>query len=182
MNFTDAFNHTMLYEIGAFNPKDPDVIAGRIDTPQQRKKVGYVNIPQDRGGETKYGIAQNGNKVVVIDLDLKSAMDIYYKNYWLAGSCDKLPAGLALIHFDGCVNHGVGRACKFLQRAAKVNEDGIIGPATLKAVSPELISRVADIRKDFYLAIVDRDPTQKMFLSGWLRRVNEVEKYSKGIV
>lgn len=186
-SFIDAFNHAMLYEVGPFwNPNDDDVIYGRIDTREQRKKVGYVNIPQDRGGETKYGIAQNSNKNIrVRDLDLDGAMDVYFREYWIRGKCDALTYPITIIHFDGCVNHGVTRASKFLQRAAGISEskvDGVIGNGTLAAVldidPSEIIHNISQIRSDFYQSIVNRDPSQGIFLNGWMRRINEVTEYT----
>jgi lysozyme family protein len=181
--FLCAFNHAMLYEVGPFwNPDDPDVQQGLIETHEQRRKVGYVNIPQDRGGETKYGIAQRANPGInVRNLDLQSAHDIYEREYWNAGSCDKLDCPLNIMHFDGCVNHGVIRACKFLQRAAGVSEDGIIGNMTLAAINDvgqeEMIKRLSDIRRKFYQMIVQKDPSQRVFLNGWLRRIDEVTQF-----
>lgn len=186
-DFLHAFNHAMLYEVGKFwNPEDPDVIEGRIDTREQRRKVGYVNIPQDRGGETKYGVAQKANpQIRVRDLDLQGAMEVYFSKYWLGGACDKLPYPLTIMHFDGCVNHGPGRARKFLQRALGIPEhevNGDIGPQTLSAVESmdqsDIISAISGIRADFYNAIVERDPTQRMFLNGWMTRINEVTDYT----
>lgn len=182
--FIKAFNHAMLYEVGGqFNPADPDVIAGRITTAIQRKKVGYVNLKQDRGGETKFGIAQNANPQVRVNtLTLEQAMNVYFKNYWLAGKCDKLPYNIALIHFDGCINHGVGRASRFLQRAVGAVEDGQIGPATLRAIataSPQkVVESISHNRSKFYNSIVQNDPSQKMFLAGWTRRINEVTDFT----
>lgn len=183
-DFEKAFNHAMLYEVGGFwNPKDPDVISGAYVTREQRKKVGYVNIPADRGGETKYGIAQNANTdIVVRNLNLAGAMKVYYERYWLTGYCDKLPYPVTVIHFDGCVNHGVRRACRFLQKAVGVEQDGIIGPATLRAVAAksrkDIIQDISNYRADFYLAIVRNNPSQKMFINGWMRRINEVTAYT----
>lgn len=183
-DFVTALNHTMLYEVGAFwNPNDPDVIAGNISTREQRKKVGYVNIPSDRGGETKFGVAQKANtNVSVYNLDLNGAMQVYFNAYWLRGSCDQLNHPISLIHFDGCVNHGIGRANKFLQRAVGAAEDGQIGPRTIAAVNDadpaEVVKRLSQIRVDFYNAIVQRDPSQAMFLNGWLRRINEVTQFT----
>lgn len=181
--FLYAFDHAMLYEVGPFwNPKDPDVQVGRIDTREQRRKVGYVNIPQDRGGETKYGIAQKANpEVNVRNLDLLGALDVYERKYWRLGACDRLEYPLNIMHFDGCVNHGVTRGCRFLQRAAGVTEDGIIGRMTLSAIATrgkeQTIRRLSDIRRSFYQQIVDRDPSQRVFLNGWMRRIDEVTSF-----
>jgi lysozyme family protein len=187
MAFTPAFeialHHAMLFEVGPFwDPNDPDVIAGNYATREQRRKVGYVNIAQDRGGETKYGIAQKKNpNIVVADLDLEKAMQVYFDEYWLKGKCDQLLYPLSTLHFDGCVNHGVGRANRFLQRALGVEQDGVIGRMTLAAAANAsqevLIKQISNLRAEFYLAIVRNDPSQQMFLNGWMRRINETTAY-----
>lgn len=181
--FITAFNHAMLYEVGKFwDPADPDVIAGRISTREQRRKVGYVNIPADRGGETKYGVAQKFNKQIAVrDLDLNGAMTFYFNEVWLKGKCDKLPFPLQIIHFDGCVNHGVSRASKILQNSVNSEPDGIIGNMTLNLIDSnpqhEIISKIADIREDFYDDIVARNSSQSIFLNGWKTRITEVEDF-----
>jgi lysozyme family protein len=181
--FEAAVDHAMLYEVGGFWKLTPEVEAGLIKTREQKKAVGYVNDPLDAGGETKYGVAKNGNPDLdITNLDWAGAKEVYYRRYWLAGDCDKLSPRLAVLHFDGCVNHGVGRASKFLQRALGVDADGQIGPATLAAAnSADQISvceKVCDQREAFYREIVARKPDQARFLNGWLRRINEMRAYT----
>ena len=182
--FKVAFDHAMIFEVGTFfNPEDADVIAGAIGTREQRRKVGYVNIPGDRGGETKYGIALNANPDLNIPaLDLEGAMEVYYKRYWLTGACDKMSYPLTIIHFDGCVNHGIKRANKFLQAAVGAVADGAIGPATLRAIQAadqeQVIRSVSQQRANFYNAIVERDPVQAKFLKGWMARIKSVTDYT----
>jgi lysozyme family protein len=88
---------------------------------------------------------------------------------------------VAVLHFDGCVNHGIGRAAKFMQRAAGVTDDGDIGPATLKAIKAKdefvLCKAVCDQREAFYRQIVANKPEQARFLNGWLRRINEMRAF-----
>lgn len=182
--FIKAINHAMLYEVGKFwNPNDPEVIAGLIGTKEQRRKVGYVNNPADRGGETKYGIAQKPRpQVVVRDLNLDSAMKIYHDEYWVLSSSNALNYQLSIIHLDGAINHGTVTANKFLQMAAQVEPDGRIGPVTIAAVNSfpanQIIANLYQMRKDRYNAIVSNDPAQKQFLNGWLARIREVADYS----
>jgi lysozyme family protein len=181
--FEKSFNHTMLYEVGPFwDPTDPDVIAGNIQTRDQKRKVGYVNIKQDTGGETKYGIAQNKNpNINVRDLNLEEVMNVYYKEYWLKSSCDKIKFPVHIMHFDSCVNHGINRGNQFLQMAVKVRADGLVGNITLNAVSNipsrEIINSIHINRENFYRDIVKRRPSQQIFLKGWLRRITEVKEY-----
>jgi lysozyme family protein len=183
-DFLNAFNHAMKYEVGGWwNPEDQSVQEGCIDDKVSCRKVGYVNDPEDAGGETKYGVAKNGNPDVdITTLNLAGAMDIYNERYWGAGHNDKLPGAVAIIHFDGCVNHGIGRANKFLQTAADVTADGVIGDGTLAAIAnktqEELINGIADQREAFYHSIVANKPTQAKFLAGWLARIADVKAFA----
>lgn len=189
MNFTpeflDAFNHSMLYEVGPWwNPKDPEVIAGAYATKDQRRKIGYVNIPQDRGGLTKYGVAKNANPTVdVQNLTLDGAMQIYFDRYWLTSKSDKIPYPVQIMHYDAAVNHGPGRAAKMLQEAVGAVPDGAIGPVTMAKVAATdravLLKALNDIRVARFKSIVQRDASQQMFLKGWLRRASEVYEYAK---
>jgi len=182
--YTDAFNHLMLDEVGPlWNPKDPDVIAGSITTPEQKKKVGYVNIKQDTGGETKFGVAKNANPDLdITNLTMEQAMQVYFDRYWIPGKCDKLSAAVSAIHFDGCVNHGVGRANKFLQTSVGVTADGSIGPVTLNTISiknqKEIVEAISALRLKFYNDIVANKPSQKVFLKGWTNRIKNITSYA----
>lgn len=180
--YEEAVSHAMIYEVGGHWKLTPEVEQGLCDTPAQKRATGYVHDPLDAGGETKYGVAKNANP----DLNIKTmtwaeAKEVYYKRYWLAGSCDKMPSRLAVLHFDGCVNHGVKNANMFLQRAVGTVPDGQVGPATLTKVglTNELAAcaTICDIREQFYRNIVARKPNQVRFLNGWLRRINEMRTF-----
>lgn len=184
VEFEAAVNHAMLYEVGGFwNPKAAGVEQGAIGTAAQRKAVGYVNDPADRGGETKFGVAQAANpEVNVKTLTWEQAKAVYYKKYWLAGQCDKLPPRIAVLHFDGCVNHGVKKANMFLQRAIGVEADGQIGPITLgkaKLLNEiQACNSICNQRELFYRQIVANNSSQTKFLNGWLRRISEMRTFS----
>lgn len=183
-NFEQALAHAMIYEVGAFfDPTDPETQAGLISTKAQRRKVGYVNDPLDAGGETKYGVAANANPGVdIARLTWDQALEIYYKKYWIAGGCHLLPPRVASIHLDGCINHGVIRASKFLQQIAGVQQDGMVGPGTARAVAAmdefEVCDRLAARREEFYHTIVINKPSQSRFLNGWLARIEGVREYA----
>lgn len=181
--FEEAINHAMLYEVGGFWKLTPDVSAGKISTPAQRKAVGYVNDPDDRGGETKFGIAKNANPTLnIATLTWEEAKAIYFKKYWLAGSCDKLPARVSVLHFDGCINNGVRRANIFLQLAAQVTPDGDVGPATIakvRTLNPvKMCNSICNEREMFYRQIVKNNPVQLKYLNGWLRRITEMRAFT----
>lgn len=181
--FEDAISHAMLYEVGGFwNVNHPAVKQGLINTAANRKAVGYVNDPDDRGGETKFGVAKNANPDLNITrLTWDQAKAVYYARYWIAGKCDQLPARLAVLHFDGCVNHGISRANTFLQKAVGANADGMIGAQTLAKVKAAntmtILSSVCTQREQFYRAIVRANPSQAKYLTGWLRRITEMRKF-----
>ncbi len=180
--YEKAVDHAMLYEVGGFWKLTDDVRAGLIITPAQKRAVGYVNDPLDMGGETKFGVAKNGNPDLnITNLTWSDAEAVYYDRYWITGACDKLPPREAVLHFDSCVNHGVGRAKKFLQAAAGVEADGIVGKqtlTTLMSLNPiSICHKICDQREQFYRDIVAAKPAQSRFLAGWLRRISEMRTF-----
>ena len=156
---------------------------------------GFVNDPDDRGGATNKGITQKVyddyrkdkglDENSVRDISDSEVEEIYYNGYWLAGKCDKLSPKLSIIHFDTCVNTGVRQASKFLQRAANVPDDGIIGFQTLSAVSQMddnyLASKYLEKRRDFYNYLANKNASQQKFLNGWLSRVSKLENEVSGL-
>lgn len=133
---------------------------------------GYVNDPNDPGGETKYGISkrQYPNEDIA-NLTLARAKVLYRRDYWDPIKGDQLPAALAICLFDMAVNSGVAQAVRTLQRAIDVHVDGIMGPGTLgKALAlPEKIL-VAYMQAERVLYLMSL-PTFKNFGRGWTRRV-----------
>jgi len=125
--------------------------------------------------------------------DLDSVKKIYEVNYYIRSSCDKLPHPLAFAHFDIAVNGGIGRASKFLQTTinkfsdAKITIDGSIGNQTLSALNKVLVStdisvfvkQYNNIREQFYIALANSKPNYKVFLKGWLNRLNSVRKFTE---
>lgn len=182
--FESAVNHAMIYEVGGFWKLTPDVELGLIGTPQHRKACGYTIDPTDAGGETKFGVAKNANPDLdIATLTWEQAKDVYYARYWTAGHCDELLSRVSVLHFDGSINHGVGRASKFLQSAANVAPvDGVIGQHTIATVNSideiELCNKICDLREQFYRNIVKAKPNQVKYIDGWLRRINEMRDFT----
>ena len=148
----------------------------------------YVNHPQDRGGPTRYGITQatleawRGHPVSADDLRCLSreeATRIYRTRYvegpgFLRVTTD---AGLLSTLVDFAVHSGPRAAVLALQRAIGVTPDGVIGQATIDAVQAlapvEVQWRVLVLRAELLCRLVWRDPRQRPFFRGWLRRVLE---------
>jgi len=141
---------------------------------------GYVNHPSDPGGATNWGITRDTlgawrDRHVTIeevkDLSKDEAAEIYKYKYWDAAKCGEVPVGVALIVFDGAVNHGVSQSSKFLQRAVGVDADGKVGQKTLGAIegldAVDLIVEIAAQRMRFYGGL----RTFSAFGLGWSRRL-----------
>ena len=127
------------------------------------KEGGYVNHPDDRGGETNWGITvgvarANGYGGSMRDMTRDQALSIYRREYW------EKP-GFALVAtvspriaqelFDTGVNMGQGVPAKWFQRIlnvlnrqgadyADIAADGQIGPATMRAFTALIAKRGKD--------------------------------------
>ena len=124
---------------------------------------GYVNDPQDPGGETKYGISRRAYpRVNIKALTLDGAKRIYERDYWapLAGISDDL---CRMAAFDTAVNVGVSRALKWVGMA-EGNWRTLLR-----------------IRRLYYHGLADRSPTMRRYLRGWLNRVESLEGYIDGL-
>ena len=92
---------------------------------------GYINHPDDPGGETKFGISKRAYPQLDIPaLTLARAVDLYPTDYWQPINGDPFPDGLALLLLDTAVNIGPMTAIRLLQQALKIQDDGLPGPIT----------------------------------------------------
>ena len=142
---------------------------------------GYVNDPDDPGGETNFGIAKRSHPDVdIANLTKDGAKEIYKEHYWDKNKVESLPEDLRHIYFDMCVNQGKGRAVKILQRAANAKGaglavDGGMGPKTIAAMDGVELQRVRAYRVKYYADLVTRKPDLEKFYFGWFRRALEVQ-------
>lgn len=137
---------------------------------------GYVNDPQDPGGETIYGISRRAHPEAWRQGQptLEEAQAIYLRDYWRPLRCNEIPAAVAVFLFDTGVNTGNRRAIQFLQRALGVKDDGIIGPITLGAANrASMDTLVPAIAAERLLHIASLS-TWGRFGRGWSRRVVDV--------
>jgi lysozyme family protein len=136
---------------------------------------GYVNHPSDPGGETKYGISKRAYPDLNIKrLTKEKAAEIYKRDYWYKSKADLLSRGLDYMHFDNAVNCGITGAAKMLQRAAGVDDDGIIGPITLAAAKNTTLEAYCIQRSLYYLRLGKVE-----FSKGWANRLEKV--YNRGL-
>ena len=132
---------------------------------------GYVNDPDDPGGETNFGIAKRSHPNVDIkNLTKDGAKEIYKEHYWDGNKVESLPENLRHIAFDMYVNQGKSRGVKILQQAANakgagLKVDGGLGPMTLKAITESNVElqRVRAYRIKYYADLVTRKPDLEKF-------------------
>ena len=156
------------------------------------KEGGFVNHPADKGGPTNFGITQQTlsrylERAVSIDevraMDIQTAKDIYELRYYRMPKIDRLPGEIQHFVFDCAVNHGPRRAIKFVQEVSNdagygpLEVDGLMGPKTKAQASAcyeelqeWMLVALIDERQMFYANIVANNPTQSVFLVGWLNR------------
>ena len=152
---------------------------------------GYVNHPQDPGGETNLGVTkrvyqEHGGTKDMKDLLVEDVAPIYKKGYWDKMKGDDLPGGLDLCVFDFGVNAGPGRAAKFLQQMIGTTVDGGIGPNTLAKLEEyirengehEAVNKYQEMRQKYY----ENLSTFATFGKGWTRRVEETTKLALDLI
>lgn len=144
---------------------------------------GYVNHPDDPGGETNWGITArtaraNGYTGSMRELTRRQAREIYRVAYWGRARADDYDPAIGFQLFDAAVNHGIGNAIRFLQRAVGVADDGIVGPQTVAVINSmqttDVLARFNAERLDFYTRL----STWPSFGRGWVRRVAENLRYA----
>lgn len=157
----DVFIRRILSHEGGYSsdPKDPGNYTG-----------GKVGAGKLLG--TKYGIAANTYPHLDIkNLTWAQAVEIYRKDFWLASRADRLPPSVGFQLLDGAVNSGIRQATRWLQRAVRVADDGIIGPITKRAVRDadpaDIVMRFLAERLDFLTGLRNWQNHGR----GWARRI-----------
>ena len=143
---------------------------------------GYVNDPDDPGGETKFGICKRSYpNEDISNLTIDRAKEIYRRDFWLKAKCDKYPDALSVAVFDYAVNSGVKRAVKDLQFALGVPADGAAGNQTIGAVNSKPVRPVLEAYIDRRLNFLISLKGWKKYGGGWGKRVQRVKKVCEGL-
>ena len=137
-----------------------------------KSEGGYVNHPDDPGGETNHGVTvavarQSGYQGPMSSMPLSIAIDIYRANYWNRIKADDLPNLIRFHVFDAAVNSGAKQAIKWLQRCAGVTDDGLIGPVTIAAAGKVTAAMYSAERLRFMTDLKG----WPSFGKGWARRI-----------
>lgn len=139
---------------------------------------GYVNDPNDPGGETHWGISKRSYPDVDIrHLTRDGARAIYRRDFWQRIP-ETLSDGIRYQVFDFAVNSGVQTAIRHLQRAVGVADDGHWGPvsqAAAKALeTQDIVLRLNAERLEF----MTRLNNWPFHGKGWARRIAQNLRYS----
>lgn len=151
----------------------------------------FQDDPLDRGnwtggkegvGElkgTKWGLAaMTYPHLDIANITMEQAKEIYYNDWWLKLKMERWPNVMKYQMFDAAFNHGTGRANQFLQFAARVKEDGAIGPNTIQAVNKtdpnDLVLRFLAKRLRYFTEV----KTWARFSKGWSLRVAQCLEYA----
>lgn len=145
------------------NPGAPADFNSALDTVFKEEGEGFV--ANDNGaGRSQLGITERSHPRAWADgrITRDEAAAIYKRDYWDAIGADDLPAGLAQMAFDTAVNMGAGAARSLLAQAG-----GDVG-------------KFADLRRQRYRDIAERDPKSRRYLSAWLARTDRLEAAAQG--
>ncbi len=136
------------------------------------REGGYVNHPNDKGGETNKSITHTTYNSYrrskglpiqsVKNISDKEMQDIYYNNYYKASGANEIEnPRLAMYVFDTAVNMGVSVAKDLYKK------------------SGDNLSKFETLRREKYESYANYDETQKTFLKGWNNRVTHVKDFSE---
>lgn len=145
------------------NPGAPADFNSALDTVFKEEGEGFV--ANDNGaGRSQLGITERSHPQAWADgrITREEAAAIYKRDYWDPIGADDLPAGLAQMAFDTAVNMGAGAARRLLAQAG-----GDVG-------------KFADLRRQRYRDIAERDPKSRRYLSAWLARTDRLEAAAQG--
>ena len=99
---------------------------------------GYVDDPDDPGGETRWGISKRSYPNLDIkNLTKEAALDIYKRDFWDGSGAliEDIDQATAMVLFDMALNSGAKTAIKKLEETLHVAQDGVIGPQTRGALA-----------------------------------------------
>lgn len=165
---------------------------------------GLTEDKNDSGGITNYGVclmfAKDTRDLELFDKDKDGDIDrndikkltpedakkAFKKYFWDKMQLDTIESDKkAFVIFDTAMNSGLGNAIPMTQKALvdlgeKITIDGKYGPKTRAALDSvdedEFCDAFLNIREKFYHKIVAKRPSQKVFLRGWLNRINGIRK------
>ena len=161
-----------------------------VDNPNDKGKKTYAGIasafypnwsgwPIVYAHEAKIGRSLKTNEQVP---GIEPHVEAFYKSLWDSKGFGAISnQDVANIVYDWFINSG-GTGIKGVQRVLNnsfgksLSVDGAFGQQTATAINSvdpvKLNNAIKQARTDFYYGLVQKDPTQAVFLKGWLNRIN----------
>lgn len=156
---------------------------------------GYVNDPDDLGGETYKGVARNSHgswtgwslidqgkskpnfpKSLEANTKLQNLVEEFYLDtFWQPLKADQIQNQTSAASvFDFAVNSGITNSVRLVQSIVGTQIDGVIGDKTLIKINSmdfgHFQAALAVAKIEYYMNIIRRRPTSKKFLLGWISR------------
>ena len=151
---------------------------------------GWSDHKNDKGGKTNMGITLKTWKScgydkdgdgIIDERDLKlineqDVFNVFKKHYWDRYRGDDIRnQSIANIVVDWLWMSG-NHAIINVQKLLSIKADGVVGPITINTINQanqrELFAQIKRIRKEFFEKVCRDNPTQNVFLKGWLRRLD----------
>lgn len=146
---------------------------------------GYSDNPNDRGGATNSGVTlavyqsvygKNKTKNDLKKMTNEQWNYIFTKLYWNKWKADEIKnQSIANILVDWVWMSGYG-TIKKIQSLFGLTADGIVGNKTISYINShdqeDVFNKIWNRRKQFYESLVKNNPSQKVFLNGWMNRLN----------
>lgn len=151
---------------------------------------GWSDHKNDKGGKTNMGITLKTWKScgydkdgdgIIDERDLKlineqDVFNVFKKHYWNRYRGDDIRnQSIANIVVDWLWMSG-NHAIINVQKLLSIKADGVVGPITINTINQanqrELFAQIKRIRKEFFEKVCRDNPTQNVFLKGWLRRLD----------
>lgn len=156
---------------------------------------GFVNHPADKGGATNFGITQKvyeefkGRTVSLQEMKLMPKADayaIYKAKYWDKIQGDKIRLfSMAFAIFDQAVNRGPSAAIKQAQKVLRTLETGKMDDVTISRLNTynerDFLNAYLAASAAVYRSIASNNPSQSVFLQGWLNRVDSLKKFTDSV-
>ena len=191
-NFTIAHKFTAKWEGGESD--HPDDGGGLTKYGVSLKFLGGLSGTQsNRDVLERMGIRLPITRQVIYDLTRDQAASLFRWQFWDKLRLSLIPLRPAVVLYDAAVNSGPAQSVKLAQRGYNrcvaygqpLVVDGIMGPATRAAMqladTDKCLSAMLDAREAFFQTIVANNPSQQVFLRGWINRVDDLRRYVRGL-